>query len=95
MCESEDAQFGAMVAFIKTNNLSQYLQQGDWSNFALHYNGSDFQKNNYDTKLAKACARYTVGPLPSVGVRAAQLYLSYLNYPGGWMAGSVKTPKER
>ena len=84
MCESEDAQFEAMVAFIKKNDLAQYLQKDDWSNFAFHYNGPNFQKNNYDTKLAKAFARYTVGPLPSLRVRAAQMYLTYLNCsPGG------------
>ena len=84
MCESEDLQFEAIVEFIKKNNLSQYLQQGDWSNFAFHYNGPDFQKNNYATKLKKAFARFSVGPLPSLQVRAAQLYLTYLKYnPGG------------
>jgi hypothetical protein len=84
MCESEDSQFEAMVAFIKKNNLSQYLRHGDWPHFAFHYNGPDFQKKGYDTNLAKASARYSAGPLPSLGVRAVQLYLTYLNYgPGG------------
>ncbi len=84
MLDSEDKQFQAMVGFIKAFNLSQYLAQGDWTNFALHYNGSDFQKNKYDTKLAQAHARYITGPLPSLRVRAAQLYLGYLGFdPGG------------
>lgn len=84
MCDSEDAQFGGMMSFIQTNNLSKYLQQSDWANFALHYNGPSYQKNNYDTKLAKAPARFSVGPLPSLMVRAAQLYLTFLGYnPSG------------
>lgn len=80
MLDSEDKQFQAMVGFIKAFNLSRYLAQGDWTNFALHYNGSDFQKNKYDTKLAQAHARYITGPLPSLRVRAAQLYLGYLGF---------------
>jgi hypothetical protein len=84
MLNSEDEQFQAMVGFIRAFNLSRYLAQGDWTNFAFHYNGSDFQKNKYDTKLARAHARYVTGPLPSLRTRAAQLYLGYLGFdPGG------------
>jgi peptidoglycan hydrolase-like protein with peptidoglycan-binding domain len=84
MADSEDAQFQAMVAFIDGNRLAKYLQQGDWAKFAYHYNGSDFQKNYYDQKLAKAHARFSVGPMPDLRVRAAQLYLTFLGYkPGG------------
>ena len=84
MTDSEDAQFQAMVAFIDGNGLAKYLQQGDWAEFAYHYNGSDFQKNCYDQKLAKAHARFSVGPMPDLRVRAAQLYLTFLGYkPGG------------
>lgn len=94
MSGSEDAQLGAMVGFIDKNKLSQYLQQSDWRGFARRYNGPNFQKNNYDSKLAKASARYVVGPLPSVLVRAAQLYLTYLDYsPGtvdGWFGKSTQ-----
>jgi N-acetylmuramidase/Putative peptidoglycan binding domain len=84
MSQSEDLQFQAMAGFIAGNNLSSFLQQGDWAGFAYRYNGTDYQKNAYDTKLAKAHARYATGPLPSVAVRAAQLFLTYLDYaPGG------------
>src|SRR6266487_321937 len=54
MCDSEDAQFGAMMSFIRAHNLAQHLQRNDWSNFARQYNGPSFQKNSYDKKLAKA-----------------------------------------
>lgn len=84
MCESEDAQFQAMIDFIESNQLEQYLQSADWAKFAFRYNGSDFQKNKYDEKLRLAHARFSAGPLPSLRVRSAQLYLSYLGYaPGG------------
>ncbi len=80
MCGSEDAQFGAMMSFIRAHDLAKHLQNNDWSNFARRYNGPSFQKNNYDKKLAKAWARFSVGPLPSLRVRAAQLYLTFLGY---------------
>jgi hypothetical protein len=84
MCESEDAQFQAMINFIVANRLAGSLQAADWAGVANAYNGPDFQKNRYDEKLRLADARFTVGPLPSLRVRSAQLYLSYLGYaPGG------------
>jgi hypothetical protein len=84
MCESEDAQLQAIINFIVSNNLAGHLQASDWAKFAYSYNGKDFQKNKYDEKLRLADARFTAGPLPSLQVRSAQLYLSYLGYaPGG------------
>ena len=84
MCESEDAQFQAMIEFIVANKLAGALQASDWAQFAYAYNGQDYQKNKYDEKLRLADARFTAGPLPSLRVRSAQLYLSYLGYaPGG------------
>lgn len=87
MCESEDKQFQAMVGFITKNGLQKYLQQSDWANFAYYYNGPDFQKNQYDTKLAQAHARFIAGPLPSLSVRSTQLYLNYLGYKAGTVDG--------
>lgn len=87
MCDSEDAQFQAMIAFIVSNSLSKYLQATDWANFARNYNGPDFQKNKYDEKLAKAHARFVAGPLPSLTVRTAQLYLTYLGQTPGTVDG--------
>lgn len=88
MSDSEDAQFHAMVGFIKANKLSKVLQQGDWESFARRYNGPDFRKNRYDEKLAQEHARYVKGPLPDLKLRAAQLKLTYLGFnPGpvdGW-----------
>lgn len=99
MCESEDAQFGAMVSFIAYNGLGKHLKGGDWTAFAFHYNGPDFQKNAYDEKLRRAFARYSVGPLPDLRVRAAQLALTYLGYsPGGvdgWFGPGTQRALER
>jgi len=96
MCDSEDAQLYAMIGFVTKNDLAKYLKKSDWAKFAYFYNGSDFQKNSYDTKLATAFARYSVGPLPSLMVRAAQLYLTFLDRnPGavdGWFG--QKTQKQ-
>lgn len=94
MCDSEDAQFEAIVGFITSNDLSKYLREGNWAGFAAHYNGPEYRKNSYDTKLARASARYNAGPLPNLQVRAAQLYLTYLDYaPGGvdgWFGTSTQ-----
>ena len=84
MMDSEDDHLRAMAGFIEAENLARYLAQGDWRSFAYRYNGPDFQKNKYDTKLAQAHARYRTGPLPNLRVRTAQLYLGYLGFdPGG------------
>ena len=84
MLDSEDNQLQAMVGFVKSFQLARFLANSDWTSFALHYNGPDFQKNRYDWKLSQAYARYVAGPLPSLRVRAAQLYLTYLGLaPGG------------
>ena len=34
------------------------LQKQDWATFAKLYNGPAYKKNNYDSKLANAYARY-------------------------------------
>jgi hypothetical protein len=87
MRESEDAQFQAMINFIIGNQLAKHLQAADWGKFAYYYNGKDFQKNRYDEKLARAHARFSAGPLPSLLVRSAQLYLAYLGYAPGTVDG--------
>jgi hypothetical protein len=87
MADSEDAQFAGIAGFIASASLARYLQKGDWSEFAYRYNGPDFQKNNYDDKLAQCYARYAVGPLPDLRVRATQLYLGYLGYGTGGVDG--------
>jgi hypothetical protein len=87
MCDSEDAQFQGMVGFIATQGLAPSLKIGDWVEFARRYNGSEFQKNKYDQKLAIAHEKFKVGPLPSLRARTTQLYLSYLGYNTGGVDG--------
>ncbi len=91
MCDSEDAQFGAVVGFITGNDLSKYLREEDWASFAEGYNGPDYAKNNYDTRLARAAALFSAGPLPDLQLRAAQLYLTYLGYAPGTVDGWLGT----
>lgn len=95
MCESEDAQLQGVAGFVASAGLARALQRGDWVRFARTYNGEEFQKNRYDQKLALAHARYQAGPLPNLGVREAQLLLTYLGYRGvgtvdGWYGGNTQ-----
>lgn len=48
----EDAQIQAMADFIVHNHLDDELQRGDWKGFARGYNGPDYERNDYDGKLA-------------------------------------------
>lgn len=84
MTGSEDAQLQGVAAYIDSAGLGKPLKRQDWTAFARGYNGEEFKKNKYDEKLALAHARYATGTVPSMAVRAAQLYLMYLGYaPGG------------
>ena len=60
MCKNESEQLMLFVAFIKSNNLHQYLQPGkiQLASFARRYNGAGYQTNQYDTKLQKAYEKY-------------------------------------
>ena len=89
MCASEDAQLGAMVAFIKANNAARFLQQQDWKSYAAKYNGPDYAKYKYDTNLAAAHASFTNGPLPDLNVRIAQAALHYLGFDPKGVDGVV------
>lgn len=80
MSQSEDAQLHGMAFFIRNEGIAEYLKIKDWKSFAYHYNGRNFQKNKYDTNLAHAYARFIMGPLPDLRIRAAQLYLTVLGF---------------
>ena len=52
---SEGQQLLAFCNFIKSNSkLLKAIQTKDWVTFAYNYNGPEYAKNNYDTKLKKA-----------------------------------------
>ena len=87
MTVSEDEQLRAMTGEIIHNSLHRALGAHDWPAFARGYNGSDYAKNNYDTRLAAAYQKYTAGPLPDIDLRAAQIYLTYLGYQPGSIDG--------
>ncbi|HBP6410081.1 peptidoglycan-binding protein [Pseudomonas aeruginosa] len=55
MGRSESAQFEAFVRFIDTDPaLHKALKARKWADFARLYNGPDYKRNLYDTKLARA-----------------------------------------
>jgi hypothetical protein len=86
MVQDENAQLLAMANFIKSTNLSGALQRQDWRAFAVGYNGPDFAKNQYDTRLAKAHAGYKKS-LPDLALRTAQAALSYVGCDPGPVDG--------
>jgi hypothetical protein len=59
MAGGEAAQLGALVGFIKENNLADELAAGStnpdsWRGFARGYNGPGYARNGYHQKLARA-----------------------------------------
>ena len=78
MVASENNQVMAMARLIKHNNLDAALSGHDWVAFAKGYNGPEYARNQYDTRLSAAYGRYAAGNLPDLTVRSAQAYLTYL-----------------
>jgi peptidoglycan hydrolase-like protein with peptidoglycan-binding domain len=58
-----------------------------WTEFARHYNGPDFAKNEYDKKLARAHATLTSSALPNLDTRAVQVLLTYHGFSPGAIDG--------
>ena len=93
--DGEDGQLAAMVAFVQEAQLADSLRRGDWAQFALRYNGQDFQKNKYDQKLDLFHKRYLQGPLPDLTVRGVQLALMVKQFGGngfvdGWFGAATQ-----
>lgn len=57
--DDEENHLAAMVQFIKSAKLDDELRRKDWAGFARGYNGSDYAKNDYHTKLAAAYAKWS------------------------------------
>lgn len=89
MAESEDAQLRGMAEFVRTNGLHRAIKQHAWRTFARSYNGPDFEKNAYDTKLDQAFTRLSTGGLPDLRVRAAQILLTYRAIDPGLIDGQI------
>lgn len=87
---SEGAQLRGFAAFVANDHhLSTSLVAGDWETFALHYNGSSYKENDYDTKLRDSYTSMAAGPLPDLRLRAAQAWLTYLGYPVQGIDGAM------
>ncbi len=50
----EGTHIDAFVEFVINNSLDDELRNRDWAGFARGYNGKDYAKNQYDTKMAAA-----------------------------------------
>ncbi len=86
MVADEDNQMLAMANFIRGNDLAGAMQDANWEAFARGYNGPAFRKNDYDTRLAAAHARFRVA-LPDLGLRTAQASLLFLGFNPGPVDG--------
>jgi hypothetical protein len=86
MLADENTQMLAMANFIKGTNLAAAMQSRNWEAFARGYNGPAFSKNDYDTRLAAAHARFKVA-LPNLGLRTAQAALLFLGFDPGPVDG--------
>lgn len=58
MKESEGRQLDAFVGFVIHEHLADELRDHDWAGFAHGYNGADYKKNKYDTKMSAAYKRF-------------------------------------
>lgn len=56
--QDEENHLQAMVKFIVNNHLDDELRAHNWAAFARGYNGPQYAKNAYDTKLAAAFAKW-------------------------------------
>lgn len=56
---SEAEQLNAFCNYIKGNAIDDELRSHNWAGFARRYNGAEYKKNQYDTKLAKAHKKYS------------------------------------
>ena len=58
MSTSEHEQLELFVRYIISRNLERYLQAKNWAGFALQYNGKNYARHSYHTRLAKAYRKY-------------------------------------
>lgn len=59
MAASERAHLLAFVAFVQSDPKALVaIRDKDWAEFAVRYNGKDYRKNSYDTKLEAAYQKF-------------------------------------
>jgi hypothetical protein len=56
---SEAEQLLAFCNYVKGNAIDDELRAHNWAGFAFRYNGAEYKKNKYDTKLANAYKKYS------------------------------------
>lgn len=71
MYRSERAQLDAFVTLLLAWNLDDALRAGKWSVFALKYNGVNYAKNSYHSKLNAAFARHVKADARTAAAAAA------------------------
>ncbi|QIP14746.1 N-acetylmuramidase family protein [Spirosoma aureum] len=62
MEKSEDSQLERTVIFLLTTGLDDELREHRWEDLARLYNGKQYKKNQYDTRLASRFAWHTAHP---------------------------------
>lgn len=85
--DSEDAQLAAIAGFCTSGGLDAALREHRWADFARGYNGKDYKKNAYDTRLDAAWARLDRDGPADLRFRAGQMYLMYLGHDPGPIDG--------
>jgi peptidoglycan hydrolase-like protein with peptidoglycan-binding domain len=97
--DSEDAQLGALAAFLAERALVAPLARRDWRTFALRYNGparvGDQPGGSYADKLARWHARYEAGPLPDLLVRGIQIALMFRGLLPSWGVDGLFGPRTK
>lgn len=94
MVASEDDQAIAVAHEMNATQATEALRSNDWKTFARRYNGSDYARNQYDTKIASQFARLD-GHLPDLKIRTAQCCLYYDGFSPGiidgiWGDGTIR-----
>src|SRR5258708_30939177 len=90
MSASEDQQLQAVVGFIRWQNLAKPLQQQNWAAYAKAYNGVDYAKNQYDTRLSMAYNLFKdPSKRPDLTRRTAQILLYLLAYDPHVLDGTM------
>ncbi len=87
MCDSEDAQLLAFASFLKASKLDTALRIHDWTTLARGYNGPNFAENQYDAKLRGQFQRLSMGALPDLTIRSAQVLLTFCGFHPGPIDG--------
>lgn len=79
--EGEDEQLAGAQRFISANPpLRQAFAHKEWTRVAFLYNGAAYARHGYHRRLAQFHDLYELKGTPSITVRMAQAWLTYLGY---------------